>query len=95
MTINPISKKLGLKPGMRALIVHAPEGYLKLIAPLPEGVTVSEAIAGTHEFVQFFAVRKAEITKAALSLLKHAAPGGLVWITYPKKTSGVASDLSR
>ena len=95
MTVNPISKKLGLKPGMRALIVGAPEGYLKWIAPLPEGVTVSDSIAGTHDFVQFFAVRRAESIKAAPSLLKHTAPGGLVWITYPKKTSGVASDLSR
>ncbi len=95
MTINPIARKLGLKPGMRALIVNAPEEYLKWLAPLPEGVTVSHAIAGTHEFVQFFAVRRAEITKAAPSLLKHAAAGAYLWITYPKKTSGVASDLSR
>ena len=95
MTINPISKKLGIKPGMRALIVGAPQGYLKLIAPLPEGVAVSDEIAGMHEFVQFFAVRKCEITKSAPLLLKHAARGALVWITYPKKTSGVESDLSR
>ena len=95
MTINPISKKLGIKPGMRALIVGAPQGYLKLIAPLPEGVAVSDEIAGMHEFVQLFAVRKAEITRAAPLLLKSAAPGALVWITYPKKTSGVESDLSR
>ena len=95
MTTNPISKKLGLKPGMHALIVGAPPGYLKLIAPLPEGVIVSDAVAGTHEFIQLFAVRKAEITNAVPSLLTHAAPGALLWITYPKKTSGVASDLSR
>ncbi len=95
MTINPIAKKLGLKPGLRALIVGAPEGYLKLTAPLPEGVTVSGAVAGTYEFVQFFAVRKTEITKVAPVLLKHAARGALVWIKYPKKSSGVDSDLSR
>ncbi|MEO8125736.1 MAG: hypothetical protein ABJF23_08845 [Bryobacteraceae bacterium] len=90
-----ISKKLGIKPGMRALIVGSPPGYLDRIAPLPEGVVVSSKVRGTHDFVQLFAVRKADILKSGPVLLTHAAAGGLVWITYPKKTSGVASDLSR
>jgi hypothetical protein len=93
--VNPLSKKLGLKPGMRALVVAASSAYLKLLAPLPEGVVISEAMGGTHEFVQFFATRRSEIEKSAKKLLKSAAPGALVWITYPKKTSGVESDLGR
>ena len=93
--MNPISKKLGLKPCMRALVVAAPSAYLKSLAPLPEGVVISEAMGGTHEFVQFFATRRSDIEKSAKKLLKSAAPGALVWITYPKKTSGVESDLSR
>jgi predicted SnoaL-like aldol condensation-catalyzing enzyme len=93
--MNAIVKKLGLKPDMKALVVAAPAGYLKSLAPLPEAVVVSEAVAGTHEFVQFFATRKSEIDKSAKKLLQSAAPGALVWITYPKKTSGVESDLSR
>jgi hypothetical protein len=92
---NPTTKKLGLKPGMRALVVAAPAGYLESLAPLPEGVVMSEALGGTHEFVQFFATRRSDIEKSAKKLLKSAAPGALVWITYPKKTSGVESDLSR
>jgi len=52
-------------------------------------------LAGTHDFVQFFATWKSEITKSANKLLRSAAPGAVVWITYPKKTSGVESDLSR
>jgi hypothetical protein len=95
MPMNPISKKLGLKPGMRVLVVAAPSGYLKSLAPLPEGVVISEAVGGTHEFVQFFVTKRAAIEKSAKNLLKSAAPGALVWITYPKKASGVESDLSR
>jgi hypothetical protein len=93
--INPVSKKLGLKPGMRVLVVAAPSGYLKSLAPLPEGVVISEAMGGTHEFVQFFVTKRSSIEKSAKKLLKSAAPGALVWIAYPKKTSGVESDLSR
>jgi len=95
MQPNHTVKKLGLKPGMRALVATAPSGYLKSLAPLPEGVAVSEAIGGSHDFVQLFAVKKSEIEKSAKRLLQSAAPGALVWITYPKKTSGVESDLSR
>jgi predicted SnoaL-like aldol condensation-catalyzing enzyme len=95
MTMNPIAKKLGMKPGVRALIVAAPPGYLKLLAPLAEGVVVSGVLNGAHPFVQFFARRAFEISKAAPRLLRHAAPGALVWISYPKKTSGMDTDLSR
>ena len=62
---------------------------------MPEGVVVSDVLSTTHEFVQFFATRGSEIKKSAPRLLKYAAAGALVWIAYPKKTSGVASDLSR
>lgn len=95
ITINPTAKKRGLQPDMRALVIAAPSGYLKSLAPLPEGVVISEAMGGTQEFVQFFATRKSDIEKSSLKLLKAATPGALVWITYPKKTSGVESDLSR
>jgi predicted SnoaL-like aldol condensation-catalyzing enzyme len=88
-------KKLGLKPGMRALILGAPSGYIDSLAPMPDGVAVSESLGSAHDFVQFFATKKSEITKSMKKLLQSAAPGALVWITYPKKTSGVDSDLSR
>jgi hypothetical protein len=100
MILNPIAKKLGLKPGTSALVVGAPAGYLKMLEPLPDGATISEATLsadwhGIHAYVQFFATRRAEVEKAGARLLRHAAPRAVVWITYPKKTSGVESDLSR
>jgi hypothetical protein len=89
------AKKLGLKPGMRALILGAPSGYIDSLAPMPDGVVVSESLGSAHDFVQFFATKKSEITKSAKKLLQSAASDAFVWITYPKKTSGVDSDLSR
>jgi hypothetical protein len=95
MTISIVAKKLGMKPGMRALVAGAPPGYLKLLAPLPEVLVVSDVMNSTHQFVQLFASHSSEIKKSAPRLMKHAAAGALVWIGYSKKTSGVASDLSR
>lgn len=93
--MKPTMKKLGLKPGMRAVVLGAPSGYVKSLGPLPEGVALSQNLSGTKEFVQLFATRKSEITESAEKLFQAAAPGALVWVTYPKKTSGVKSDLSR
>ena len=93
--MNPVVKKLGLKPATRALVLSAPPGYLKSLTPLPQGIALSETIAGAYEFIQFFATKKSEIEQSARKLLQSAAPGALVWITYPKKTSGVDSDLGR
>jgi hypothetical protein len=84
-----------MKPGMRALIVAAPPGYLELLAPFPEGVVVSPDRSGMYSFVQLFATRSSEISTSAPELLQHAAPGALIWIAYPKKTSGIESDLHR
>jgi predicted SnoaL-like aldol condensation-catalyzing enzyme len=93
--MTSIVKKLGLKPGMRALVLGAPSGYLESLAPLPGGVVVSKTVGGNHGFVQFFASKKAEIEKSKKKLLESADPGALVWISYPKKSSRVESDLSR
>ena len=92
--MSGVARKLGIKPGMRALVSGAPAGYVKLLAP-PEGVMIAEAGTGRFEFLQLFATRRAEIRKQAPRLLRQALPGALVWISYPKKTSGVESDLSR
>jgi hypothetical protein len=95
MTGNPIVKKLGMKPGMQALVIAAPPAYVQRLTPLPEGVEIATKPAGTYEFVQFFATRMAEVEKTAPGLLQRAAPGAVFWITYPKKTSGIDSDLNR
>ena len=92
---SPIAKKLGLKPGMQALLIAPPPGYVKLLTPLPDGVIVSTSADGMYPFVQIFAKRLSEMSKLAQMLSKHATPNALVWISYPKKTSKTDSDLNR
>ena len=92
---NPVARKLGMNRGMPALIIAPPQGYLELLAPLPDGVTISSRADGTYRFVQVFATRRSEISRFAKRLAKHAAPNALVWISYPKKTSRTDTDLSR
>jgi len=92
---NSVARKLGMNPGMRALIISPPPGYLKLLAPLSDDITVSSTADGMYPFVQVFATRLSEISRFTQRLSKHAAPNALVWISYPKKTSRTGGDLSR
>jgi hypothetical protein len=92
---TPVARKLGMNPGMRALIIAPPPGYLKLLGPMPEGLTVSSKPAGTYPFVHVFATRLAEVSNFTKKLSKLAAPNALVWIAYPKKTSKSEGELSR
>jgi hypothetical protein len=91
---NPVARKLGMNPGMRALIIAPPPGYLKLLTPLPDELTVSSRADGTLPL-------RAGFCDAAVGhqdtqrLSKHAAPHALVWIAYPKKTSKTDSELNR
>ena len=93
--MRPVARKLGLNPGMRALILASPPGYLKLLTPLAGGLTVSSRAHGRYQFVQVFATRLSEISDFAKKLPEHTAPNALVWISYPKKTSRTNSNLSR
>jgi hypothetical protein len=86
---NPIARKLGMNPGMRALIIAPPPGYLKLLGPLPDGLAVSSKGEGMYPFVQVFATRRSEISRFAQRVSKYAASNALVWISYPKKTSRI------
>ncbi len=78
---TPVARKLGMNPGMRALIIAPPPGYLKLLAPMPDGLTVSSRADGTYPFVQIFATRLGEISRFAKKLPKHAAPNA--WYGSP------------
>jgi hypothetical protein len=71
---NVLAKKLGMKPGMKALIIGAPAGYLKSLEPLPDSVVISSSGNAAFPFVQVFATRIADVSKLARTLSNHAAP---------------------
>ena len=93
--MQTLTRKLGLKPGMRALILSGPRGYLGALIPRPAGLRIASAARGSHDFVQVFVRSGAELRKVAPRAVQCVAPGGPLWITYPKKTSDLAGDLGR
>lgn len=95
MATKTLLQKLSIKPGARFVLLDAPDGYLALLGNLPAGVTIHQHLVPEADIIQFFTREKTDL-ELQLPLLKQALkPNGILWISYPKGTSGVATDLSR
>jgi hypothetical protein len=91
---SPLAKKLKLKPGARAAVVGAPEGYLDRLAP-PAGTTIGTSLDGPLDWIQVFVATSAELADAVPGITKAVTADGLVWISYPKGSSKRQTDLTR
>ena len=91
---KPLVQKLGIKPEMRIAIVNAPRGYGRVLGKLPSRVTRKASAVGPLDFVQFFTKEKREVERRFAALARALAPGGMLWISWPKKSSGVPTDLT-
>lgn len=91
---TPLVKKLGIKAGFRAAIINPPEDYEETLGPLPPGVTRLRHLEAGLDFIQFFTSQQAEL-EAHFDELKGAlAQNGMLWISWPKKSSPIPSDLN-
>jgi hypothetical protein len=95
MPENPLIKKLKLKSGMQAALIHAPDGYLEEISPLPEGVAVHQDLEGGFDWIQVFVRDQAELKSLYPGILSALKPAGMLWISFPKGTSRIQTDLTR
>jgi hypothetical protein len=91
---TPLVKKFGIKEGFRVALVGAPEGFRGELEGLPAGVSFVTSLQGQLDFVLFFAKTRQELTRNFSRLAAKLKPAGMLWIGWPKRASGVATDLS-
>jgi hypothetical protein len=91
---TPLWKKLGIRGGAAVLTVNAPAGYRKLLAGVPAGVEFVTAADPPLAFVHLFVASAAELAARLPALAADLAPGGVIWVSWPKKASGVAADVT-
>jgi hypothetical protein len=84
---------LGIKEGTRVAVVGAPEGFTDSLT-LPPRVVLRSQARGTLDVVLFFVTRQAELTRRFASMSRGLDDAGGLWIAWPKRASGVATDLS-
>lgn len=91
---TPLVKKLGIKEGFRVALVGAPNGFRDELENLPNEVSFVTSVQGQLDFVLFFAKTQSELTRNFARLASRLKPAGMLWIAWPKRASGVATDLS-
>ncbi len=91
---KPLAQKLGLKPGLTVAALNAPRNYAGLLRPLPTGAKIQLKLGRLAPFIHFFSKRRAELARRFPSCARALTPDGTLWISWPKGTSGVATDLT-
>jgi hypothetical protein len=87
-------EKLGIKAGTRIAIINAPRGYRATLGKLPDGVTVIVKPRGPLPFIHFFTPSRDVLEAQLPGLLRALEPAGTLWISWPKKSSGVETDIT-
>jgi hypothetical protein len=91
---TPLARKLGVQAGTRLALVHAPDAIDALLAPLPDGVRVRRMARGPVEVVVAFFVSARRLQREIDRLKDVIVVDGGLWLAWPKKSSGVATDLT-
>ena len=90
---TPLPKKLGIKDGFRVCFVAAPS---EVLSELKAALASCEAVPNgkaSVDFAMVFTKSKTELTKEFRRVSKSLTPAGMLWVSWPKKSSGVATDL--
>ena len=90
---TPLARKLGIKTGHRVGLIGAPNGFEEMLEGLPDDVRLSRRAAGRFDVMVYFTRRSAELARRFGKLAAKLDKAGGLWVAWPKKSSGVATDV--
>jgi hypothetical protein len=90
---KPLVSKLGIKEGSRVAILNAPKDYEDKLRPIVNGVTMSRRLDGYFDLIQIFARDKPTLEKRFEASKKCMKPNGSIWISWPKRSSGLQTSV--
>jgi hypothetical protein len=91
---KPVVQKLGIKPGFCIFTTGAPAAYSDIVGKLPADVTVATRLKAPLDMVHVFATEAAGLAGKLRGFRDAIAPDGMIWVSWPKKSSGVPTDLT-
>lgn len=91
---KPLAAKLGIGPGAHVYVANAPDDFLSLLAPLPDGVSFDRRLTMSTDLAHAFFTRRAALAKSLPAIRRQMRPDAVVWVSWPKKASGVETDLT-
>jgi hypothetical protein len=91
---TPLWKKLGFKPETRACYINAPDHFTGLLDGIPDGVTLRAQLRGPLDLVVCFVSERRVFEQRLPALRRALDPAGMLWMAWPKKASGVKTDIT-
>jgi hypothetical protein len=93
---TPLPKKLGIKPGHRVAVLHAPEGFRATLEPLPEDVELFDALDAVDalDIVLWFGTERAALERIVKDVRGVLEQNGGLWIGWPKRASGISTEVT-
>ena len=93
---TPLPQKLGVKPGHTVVLIHSTPDLAEVFHPLPEPLDLHQDLppAGRCDVILFFTSERAELEERFSELAARLTPAGGLWICWPKRASGVPTDLN-
>ena len=90
---TPLVRKLGIQPGMTVQVIEAPLPYDQIVEHLPIDLQFVARTTGTTQFVHLFSTNATRLEKALTTLRERLPANAVVWVSWPKKSSGMASEV--
>ena len=91
---KPVWRKLGLKPGLRVRLVHAPDDYFSLCGFDAAQVALVARKTGSSDITHVFATKRTQLERELPGLIASLADKGVLWISWPKKSAKIATDVT-
>jgi hypothetical protein len=87
-------EKLGVRPGARLIVMHAPAAYMDLFEDLEERAKLAARLSGKFDLIQYFAASAEQLSAVFPNLAQHLEPNGMIWISWAKRTSPLHTGLT-
>jgi len=91
---TPLAQKLGIAAGSRVLIAGSPAGYRSRLEPLPSDVRFVTRLAASVDVAHLFTSERAVLAQSLAAYRKKLRPTATIWVSWPKKSSGVATEIN-
>jgi hypothetical protein len=93
---TPLPQKLGIKEGGKVAVINSPRAFAKMLGKLPRSATVHKGFSGEGLFdvIVVFVTSRTELQEQITATRGHMTPAAGLWVAWPKKSSGVASDVT-
>lgn len=91
---TPLAKKLGIKEGSRIALVNAPKDFRSALGELPDNVEFVSRPTKSLDIILFFVMSERVLARDFAKLSEKLVTNGMIWIAWPKKSSGVTTDLT-